>query len=250
MLRDKSTIILAIAIVVLAVVVVMNNPVINVTGTGGVADKDTISVSGNAELTVSPDKAEININILTEAPTADEAQERNAERSNSVIEALKDAGVKDSEIETTNYYLSKRREWNRDTNKYEDVGYQLSHTIKVTTKDIDEVGSLADTAVDAGANQIQGINFGLTDETEKEVRDQALEEAAELAKEKADSLASALDVKIVKIVSVQESNYYYTPFRYGDYAMAEESMAGAKTQISPEDVEVRSTVNVVFEISS
>tara|TARA_Y100000310_G_C20522832_1_gene734523 strand:+ start:343 stop:756 length:414 start_codon:yes stop_codon:yes gene_type:complete len=96
-----------------------------------------LSVSGNAELTVSPDKATVYVNIVTEGETATIATEQNKEISNKVLDALKKSNVKDTE--TNNFYLSKKTKWDKDLRKSVDDGFILTHTIKVTTEDIDNV---------------------------------------------------------------------------------------------------------------
>lgn len=238
---------LVIALIVLAT---FNKPVVNVSSTGGI-EQNTLSVSGNAELTVAPDKAEIYLGIVTEGATAKEVQDDNKILADKVIDALKRAGIKKDDIETSNYYLSKKTEWDPSLRKSVDKGYILTHTLKVTTDDIEKVGKLVDTAVSAGANQVQRISFGLSKKKEKEVRDEALKRAGEVAKDKAESVASSLNIRLGKIKSVQESNFYYAPFEYAPRPAGIEKavIAEIETPISPQKVEVRSSINLVFEIN-
>ena len=157
-------------------------------------------------------------------------------------------GIKTGDIETSNYNLRKKTEWDPDTRKNVDKGYMLTHTLKVTTDDIDKAGKIVDTAVDSGANGVDRISFGLTKETEKEVRAEALEKASLAAKEKAQSITSTLNLRLGKITSIQESNFYYTPYDYAPKAV----FAGAEmeeTVVQPQKVDVRSNINLVFEIN-
>jgi|SRR3989338_8505470 len=235
-------------IIALIVISINNKPIVNV-GEGAGIQKDTLSVAGNAELTVAPDQAVLYISILTEGDTAKKAQDSNKAISNKVIDALKKAGIKNEDIETDNYYLYKKTEWEPKLEKVVDKGYELRHTLKVTTTKIDGVGSLVDTAVNTGANGVDRISFGLTKETEKEVRAQALEKASLAAKEKAKSITSTLGLKLGKITSIQESNFYYTPYEYAPRAAGMEKLAVEETQIQPQKVVVTSNINLVFEIS-
>jgi uncharacterized protein len=219
----------------------------------GPADKveESLSVSGSAELTVAPDKAEIYLNVITLTPTASQSQVDNKAISTKVIEALKQAGVKETDIETSNYYLNKKQDWNPEKQDNEDKGYELIHTIKVTTTSVDSAGELVDQAIAAGANGVERVSFGLTKELEKQVRADALSKATVAAKEKAANIAQASGVRLGKITSIQESNFYYLPFEanvrnaYGEGA---NDMAGSSI-ISPQKVEVTSSIQMAFEIN-
>jgi uncharacterized protein YggE len=212
--------------------------------------KDTLSVSGMAELTVAPDKAEIYLNVVTLAPTANKAQADNKEISAKVIAALKTAGVKDTDIETSNYYLNKKQDWNSKEQTYEDKGYELTHTIKVTTTSVDAAGELVDKAISAGANGVERVSFGLTKELEKKVREEALAKATIAAKEKAISIAQNSEVKLGKISSIQESNFYYQPFEANvrnTYAKEASDVMGGSI-IAPQKVDVSSSIQISYKI--
>jgi len=121
--------------------------------------------------------------------------------------------------------------------------------LKIVTTDLDKVGNYVDTAVDNGATRINTINFGLTDKKKKEVNGEAMIIASDAAKEKAEALATNLGVRLGNIASVSESSFDYIPFVTRQFAVAEASVAAdVPTEISPQDVTVRATVNVAFEI--
>ncbi len=211
--------------------------------------KQTISVSGEYETFAAPDKAEIYFRVETQKLTAKDAQDLNSEYSDAAIASLKKAGVASADIETTDYRIEKVRDWNPQTYDYEDKGYRATHVFKVTTLKIEDVGTLLQVAVDAGVNSIDDVVFSLSKEKERDVKTTVMQQAATKAKEKAIALASSLDVKLGKVVSVTESSYSYVPYRYG---LAETAMISSKAapapQISPEQVQVSATVSVSFEI--
>lgn len=211
--------------------------------------RNTLSVSGTSELTVVPDEAQVFFNVITDEKNAKDAQIKNKELTTSVMDALKNHGISASNIETTNYNLYKKTKWNQTTMAYDEAGYTLTNTIKVTTSNISNVGSLVDVAINAGANGVDYVTFTLTKEKEQLIKAQALEKATLAAREKANNLAENLDVKIVEIVSVQESNFYYTPYEYmPNYATKMDSSALGNT-IAPQNVDVTSTISIVFEIN-
>jgi len=206
--------------------------------------QNTISVSGQAKVITEPDKAEVYVRIYTEGATATEAKDLNAEVVDRVTKALKKY-VKEEDIETSQYRLNLKQKWDRDKEEYVNVGYELTHVLKVTTKNIKEAGLLVDTAVNNGANNIDGIDFGLTNEKQKLVNAEALEKAALEAKAKAESIAKAMNVKLGMVHRITESNYYFTPFRYEALA---EAAPKAATEISPGNIEVSASVTVEYLI--
>ncbi|MFT4344156.1 MAG: SIMPL domain-containing protein [Candidatus Woesearchaeota archaeon] len=217
-------------------------------------DKDltqnTISVSGNAEMSVSPDKAEIHLSVITNGSTALDAQEQNRVTEEAVRQALLSAGIDEKDIETTSYNLHQQTRWDSRLQRSVETGYELRHTLKITIHDVERVGSIVDTAIEAGANNVQRISFGLSDELEKRVRDEALQNAGLSAQEKAQSIANTMNVRLGKVVSVQESNYYFQPYQFNGMMRAETAMdmAVPETQISPQNVEVRASMSVLYAI--
>ena len=214
------------------------------------AQQDTISLSANSKLTVAPDQAELYFRIQTEGKTAIDAQEGNKRASNTVLGALKAKGVKEKDIETTQYYISKKQKYDPKTGESTTTGYELIHVLKVTITDLENVGSLVDTGVSAGSNGVNNILFTLTDNKEKEVRDQALAAAGKLGKEKAQTLASSMDVSLGRLVSISETSFNYTPYSYESRNFAALSLAekAEPTQIQPQSLDITAMISVVYEI--
>ncbi len=231
-------------------------PEVKVTNTGagsGQTQANTISVSGNSELTVSPDTAELYIRIVTEEPTAKRAQEENARLTNTVRDALKSKyDLDDDQIESTSYNMWPQQTWNPETREYLDKGYRVQHVLKISTEELEDVGDMFDTAVQNGANGIDRVAYTLSDELEKDVRDQALGRAAESARKKAVALTQSLGVTLGDVNSISESNYNYDSYTYApmmDMEAAGGMARSFKTDISPQDVTVRANVNVAYEIA-
>lgn len=236
---------------VLGLIIALIVSVIGYNFRGGSEQRDTMGVSGSSEISVTPDEAQIYINILTDAKTAKEAQSDNRDTTANVMTALKAAGLKAENIETTGYNLYKRTEWNKTAERYYEVGYELTNTMKITSSDITNVGSLVDIAINAGANGVDHVSFTLTKEGERKAKAEALLKATQAAKDKANNLADTLDIKLGKVIGVQETNFYYTPYDYynqglvnykADFGMTE----AAGNTISPQKVDVRSTVSITY----
>ncbi|MBN1544187.1 SIMPL domain-containing protein [Candidatus Woesearchaeota archaeon] len=260
-MQDNKTHILLIVVLALGFVLVagsmylMRPGEITVsTGAGGISDKSTVSVTGQAQFDVDPDEAELNIRVQTKEPTAKRAQDENARLMSTVKEALKRAGVKDSEMETINYNMWPQQRWDPETQESINDGYMVQHTLKITTEDVTHVGALVETAVSAGANGLDSVNFRLSDKKREDVNSEALAQASNNAKSKAEAIAQGLGVRIKSIVAVSESNvgydyYYPRPM----YAMESAVKAGgsidySENVVSPEAVTVSATIGIVYEI--
>lgn len=247
-IKEKTnmlTTILIIGLVLVALILAYNTKTTAVVS--GQDVRNLITVSGTSELTTMPNKAEIYVKIETFEKTAEEAKNANSKISKKVITALENKGVKNADIETSQFYLSPRYSWDEKTGKSEIDGYTLTNVLKVTTLDLDKVGNLVDTAVNSGANGIDNVIFGLTKDREKEIKSEALVRASEEAKVKAEALATRLGVNLKRIASISESSFSYIPYAYR-FAAVEKVMAAEETQISPQKLEVSATVNLAYEI--
>lgn len=212
--------------------------------------RNVLTVSGESTITTSPDKAEVYLNIEKKAETADGARILNSEASNAVIAALKAMGIKKEDIETTSFTIYPEQRYDEDTEEYITTGYVVRNVIKVTTYKAEEAGEIIDTAVKAGANSVENVNFGLTTEKKQKVDKEALAAAAELAKSRAEAMADAAGVSLKKLTNVEGSSGY-TPYIYygARMEMAMDSAAkAAPTAIMPQTLEVRATSTLVYEI--
>jgi uncharacterized protein YggE len=227
-------------------------PEIDVIGSGGgvAAEKNTISVVGQSTFDADPDEAVLYIRVKTEEPTSRQAQEQNARLMNTVRNALKGEGVRDSEMETTSYNLWPQQKYDRDTGEYINTGYVVQHLLKLTTDDVTEVGDLLDVAVDNGANGLDRVEFKLSDSKREDVNGEAIAQASDSASEKAEAIAQNLGVRIKGIYRVSESNIGYDYYPRPMMAMAESADMGRsfKTEISPETVRVSASISIVYEI--
>ena len=214
-------------------------------------DQNVISVSGSAELKVDPDKADFWSTIEGTGVDAAAAQAQLQSKSNKVIDALVAAGVDKADMQTTGFNVYPDYSWNPQTGEQTLKGYKASHSIQVTIHDLDKVGEIVDAAGGNGA-LVQNVQYGLTDARKKSFDDDALKQAAENARGKATSLASATGASLGKVVAIQESNVYYPPFPYyaRDEIMSSESGGMTKsTDILPGPVSVSAQVTVTYKLN-
>jgi uncharacterized protein len=210
----------------------------------------TISVTGNATVTADPNKVELTFAIESDSKNAQESQQKNAQVTQKVREALKKAGVKEKEIETTSYSLYERKEYQEQTRKYVTVGYRTTHTLKVSLEDTSKAGEVIDAAVLAGANSVTSINFTLTDEKSAELKKEALLLAAQNATQKADSIAEGMNVTIRKLLSATEQGAYNEPIiRYASDTKAMGAVSeSAPTEFNAGTIRISANINATFQI--
>ena len=218
---------------------------IGLTGCQQEKEEQTLNVQGNSELTFDPDEAEVWAGISIVKDTAEEAQSEANKVVNAIIDGLRYKGISEDDIETERLNLREERTWTKDEGQ-KVIGWRATQTLKVKTTDLTKVGTIVDVAVNNGANQINNINFGLSEEKEQEYKKQALSEAAKNAKEKAEILAESLGAKLGKIKTVTESNFYYRPYMYAmEETVGLDAVKEAAT-VMPSDVKVTANVNIVY----
>jgi len=142
-------------------------------------EEHTLAVSGSAEKSVAPDTASLSIGVVVQAPTSKEASDENAVLMNAVINELKDIGLQDKDIQTS--YISIYPVYNYPEDGAPTIeAYSASNNVQVTTETLDKLGDIIDRSAAADANQIGGISFSVSEEKQKEYREELLAEAVNL----------------------------------------------------------------------
>jgi uncharacterized protein YggE len=209
-------------------------------------DLKTISLTGSGSASAQTDQATVNLGVQTNSLEASDAIRENADLMSAVIEAVKALGVSEEDIVTTSYSVYPEYDWTDEGRVFR--GFRVSNLVQVTVKNLDFVGEVIDEAADAGANQINGISFGLSDSKREELKINAYVAALTDAQDKAKVIADTLGLSITGVQSVTE--YSYSPARTYRYeeAVAFEDMAGtsAPTPIVSGELSVTVSVHIVF----
>jgi uncharacterized protein len=170
-----------------------------------------ISVTGEATVSVPPDLAEINGGVTSEAKTAREASEANNAAMGKVLQALKGAGIEEKDIQTARLSLQPQSAPNR-SGPSAIAGYRASNRVTIRVRDVTKVASVIDTLVGAGANEIGGINFVVSQASK--LLDEARERAVADARRKAEIYAKAAGVTLGAPLSIsEEGNSAPVPYR-------------------------------------
>jgi hypothetical protein len=195
----------------------------------------TITASGEGRREMAPDKATIVLGVETRARTPAAAASANADRMTAIRGALTRAGVAGTDIATARYSL--HLEIGRTP---ADTQYVATNLVTVTTRQLDQVGRLIDTGLGAGANNINSLQYDLTDRTSAQTG--ALGDAVTNARRQAEVMAEAAGGRLGELIELGTQPGEYRPFFAADVAMRMQAGA-APTPVSPGAVTVSASVN-------
>jgi uncharacterized protein YggE len=214
-------------------------------------DDQVIYVSGTGTVTTTPDQAEISLAVETENADVKTAQAENAARMTKVIDALKAAGIPEDNMSTTGYSIypvyddepvSNSMPWGTRV-KY----YRVSNTLLVSLEEIDRVGEVIDLAVASGADRVNYLSFGLSDEKSAELRSEALVRAVQNARSDAEAVTNAMGLSLLGVKEIQVGGTV-PPYRYAEAAYAYDTATAVPTPIEPTDVDVTATVSITYRL--
>ena len=170
-----------------------------------------VTVSGTGEVKTRPDMAIVNTGVATEGSTAQDALSKNNAAMTAVMNALKNAGVAEDDIQTSNFSLSPQYPpyQPNQTTPPRISGYQVSNQVTARVKELAKLGAILDALVRAGSNQISGISFDVNEP--KPMLDDARKKAVADARAKAELYASAAGVSLGRVVQISESGGVIMP---------------------------------------
>ena len=205
----------------------------------------SISTEGIGKVSLTPDMATVSIGVSTENKDAAKAVEENSQKVENVMAALKDFGIADEDMQTSNFSIYPRQNWDKEGN-VTDVTYSVSNTLSVTVRNLDDLGAVLNAVVQAGANNIHGIQFDVEDKVE--ASKQAMENAVMDARERSEVLAGAADVEVGDVYSINSYTYGNSEPIYLERSMAMDGMGGMDVPISAGEMTITVNVSVIFEI--
>lgn len=206
----------------------------------------TFTLSASGEVRIAPDMATITTGVQTQAPTAAEAMAQNRTQMNQVIAALRRQGIEERHIQTAGLNLNAVYDYPQNEQPRL-RGYQASNQVTIQVHDLDNLGRAIDAVVAAGANQINGVAFGLSDPRAAE--DQARVAAVRALQAKAQLYAEATGMRLVGLRTLSEGGGYQPqpPVMYARAEMAMDS--GGATPVQGGELVVRIDISGVYEVA-
>ncbi len=210
-------------------------------------EPETITVVGKSGMEATPDVAKVSLGVSSRAATPSIAREENTAAINATLAALAEMGIEEKDIQTTNMNM-----WNNYDSNGNLTGYRMSTDLTVYVRDITKAGDVVDAAIAAGANELNGVSYLLSNEDE--MYNTALADASALARTKAEVLAEAAGKTVGQVKKVDETSRAVATVRNYDEAAANpdvgsgSKMESVRTTIRPGSSTVSAEVQVVFEM--
>ncbi|HWY62299.1 MAG TPA: SIMPL domain-containing protein [Rhizomicrobium sp.] len=205
----------------------------------------TITMSGQGEVRATPDTVTLSAGVTSEAATAAAALTANSARMQAVFAALKKLGVADKDMQTSNFSVSPQMAGGGAGNQAPHItGYQARNQVRVRLDDVGKLGAALDTLVTAGANQMNGIDFGFKDDAS--LMAQARAGAVAQARAKAETYAKAAGVSLGPILSISENGYQGPRPLYNIEQVVVSASRIAPT--APGEESVTAEITIVWEI--
>lgn len=164
----------------------------------------TITVSGEGEATAAPDMATVRVGVAVRADTARGAVDGMSQAMQKVLDAVAAAAIPAKDVQTEGLNLgSVYRPEPQDGSALPPPQFEARSSVAVRTNDLNGLGALLDGLVSAGANELQGVSYGLSDPAA--ARDEARRAAVADALARAKLYAEAAGVTLGPVVSLSEN---------------------------------------------
>jgi hypothetical protein len=211
--------------------------------------QNTISVTGEGRVKVLPDEGFIDLAVIVEKPTTQEAVDVNSKITQDVVSAVEKIDAENLKIQTISYDLSPLYDYSQENQPPKIYAYRATTVIEARTTDLEKIGEIISTATEAGASSISSIGFDLSEFAKQDAKNNALTQATRDAESKAQAIADAMILKIDKIIFISEGA---TSFPGPVYASSGEMKAEDQVMspiIYPQEIEVSSSVNITYYFS-
>ncbi|HYL00177.1 MAG TPA: SIMPL domain-containing protein [Steroidobacteraceae bacterium] len=211
----------------------------------------SIRVTGDARISARPDRVQIDLGVQTQAPLSADAASANARQLDAVLAAVRKAAGSAAQLRTVSYSLTPVYQYRSGAassgGEPTVTGYTALNVVQVMLDDLARIGDVIDAATRAGANRVQGIQWTLRDQDT--VRAQALREAATRAHAEAEVLAQALNLRILRVLTVEESSPQIVPVRvHMAVARATAGAAETPTPVEAGTLDVSANVALTVEV--
>ena len=240
-MRKKGTLLVVGVILALLVTVLAGCSTVNLTG-----QQEGITVSGEGKVSVVPDLATLNLGVEAQDTTVTAAQDQATAAMEMIMAALNDNGVAEEDVQTQYFNIYRVTRWDDETWEEVVIGYRVSNMVSVKIRDMDNISSIIDDAVEAGGDliRVNGISFSVDDPSM--YYDEAREEAMADAQARAEALAELGGVRLGKPTYITEGSYQPGSI-YITGARVDEAME-SETPISAGETEITLNVQVTYDI--
>lgn len=211
----------------------------------------TVSVGGEGTVRTAPDQAVVRFGVVSRAETAEDARSKNATAARNAMNAVRELGISEEDMQMERLRLQPRREYNPQKQTHEEKGFEATRQVVVELDSLEVLPRLITEVVQRGANRLEGVDYQLSNR--EEVRNQALREAAQAARQKAQLLTESLDAQLGEVRRISEQSYDFRTESQQPRVMKMSETAQADAEPEPEayaagEIEVSAQVQVVFDL--
>ncbi len=211
------------------------------------AERDTVTVTAVGKVEGRPDLAVVHLAIAATAASAQGAMDELARRQNAVIDALENGvGLRDEQVRTGNITLRRNCRYDPGLERRICEGYLARTSVRAETNDLDQVGTIIDAAIRAGANALNGVSFERT-ENDEALRE-ALAQAVELARAKAETLATSAGRNLGRVMVIEEGGARRPVFGGAEAFGRALNATAADLDIDPPDDITRVVIVVTYAL--
>jgi uncharacterized protein len=203
------------------------------------AAEKLVTVTGQGTMSVAPDTAMIRIGVTSQGKTAKDASDSNAKQMTAVMTAIKNSGIAERDIRTSRLSLQPQYENKSGTTRL--LGFRVTNQLTVTIRNIATLPAILDRAIAAGANEMSGIEFVVSEQSK--LLDQARDAAIADAHRKATLYAKAAGAKLGRVVAIIEQGASAPP-----RPLAAMRAGAAAVPVAPGEQQLRATVSVSYEL--
>jgi uncharacterized protein YggE len=211
------------------------------------ASPPVLVVNGSAQILSAPDEATVRLGIVRQSANAQTAQEQANTIAQEILAAITKLGVPAAQIQTARIFLTPvyapRSPESRDAPRV--VAYNATNTVSVRLNNLSQTGPVIDAGLKAGANQLEGVQFGLRNDLP--ARQEAIKQAVQEARSKAQVMADALRVNLAEVLEATEGGVSVLPLSEG--IVAQRMAVSSETPISPGQIQVQANVTIRYRIS-
>ncbi|MFN4909546.1 MAG: SIMPL domain-containing protein [Bacteroidota bacterium] len=206
-------------------------------------ERRTITVTGEAELTMSPDRAEVTIGVETWGKNIMSIKIDNGKRVRAILDAVKGLGIPAKDIMTRDLSIQPEYTWKDDRREF--IRYRMRNVVVITVNDLAKVEDVVNAGVNESSNVLEGVSFSAKDAGR--LHDSLQIQAARNARSKAVALAEAVGAKVGDAITITESQTYEPRPMYAMRANAAFEDR-ASTPVESGQLTLKSTINIVFEL--
>ena len=204
-----------------------------------------IRVHGEATVSAQPDRVQMDVGVISQAPTSQGATELNSKQSNAVIAELRKL-VPVASIRTVNFSVNPNYQYPKEGSPPTILGYTANNTVRLELDNLKLLPGVIDAATRSGANNVNRVTFALRDESK--ARAEALGKAADQARAGAQALADRVRVKLGRLLGAEEEQpVIVSPGRQVELAAT--ARTAESVPVEPGTIEIHASVSLIFEVA-